>query len=280
MIETKIIADSRAPHGGRITTFVLKYPRFIHSEFLTHRVFSRNASSSRAIPVKKMLAQVIADPACPVHWGANQAGMQARAQLKGWRLAAARSLFLLARWPAVAMVWLLNKIGLHKQVANRLLEPWMYIVVVATASDLSNFFHLRYHPDAQPEFQELARKMWDALQLSEPVLLSANEWHLPFIHDWERSRRSEPDLLILSTARCARVSYQTHEGKFPTPAEDHELFKKLVGANPKHASPAEHQAMALPVQSAGMRSGNFVGWLQHRQCIDDHNITRLFTPPT
>ena len=80
-MEVKVIADSISESGKRITTFQLKYPRFIHSEVMTHRVFSRNASSSRAIPVKKMIEQVRNNPAMPIHWGANQSGMQAKNEL-------------------------------------------------------------------------------------------------------------------------------------------------------------------------------------------------------
>lgn len=274
MIDAKIIADSVAPHGGRITTFVLKYPRFVHAEFMTHRVFSRNASSSRAIPVKKMMAQVYREPAVPMHWGANRPGMQATEELTGWRGALARRLWLLARFPALAVVGLMTLIGLHKQVANRLLEPWLHITVVCTATEFGNFFNLRYHHMAEPHMQELAKQMWQLMEHSQPRQLKANEWHLPFVRGWEVAQGdvAEADLLIRSVARCARVSYLNHEGRPTTPTEDADLFKRLLGSNPKHASPAEHQAMALPIQSAGLRSGNFVGWLQHRHCIENENM--------
>ena len=153
----KIIEDSLT-NGSRLTTYQLRYWRAIHAELMTHRVFSRNASSSRAIPVMKMLRQVWDDPAGPVHWGANQAGMQAHAELDGLRRKLSQAIW---KWSGRAMcvaAWSMTKIGLHKQVANRLLEPWQYINVVLTATEFDNWFDLRDHPDAQPEIQELARR--------------------------------------------------------------------------------------------------------------------------
>jgi thymidylate synthase ThyX len=85
MISAKIIADSisESEYGDRITTFELEYPRFIHGELMTHRLFSRNAASSRAIPINKMMDQVLTAPAMPVEWGLNKSGMQAEEMLKG-----------------------------------------------------------------------------------------------------------------------------------------------------------------------------------------------------
>src|SRR5690606_30080072 len=117
----------------------LRYPRFIHAEFMTHRAFSRNASSSRAIPVHKMLSQVWNDPATPIHWGASRPGMQAREELKGWKRKAAQAIWKLAGRAACVFAWGAMKLGLHKQVANRILEPWQYIHVVVTATDWDNF---------------------------------------------------------------------------------------------------------------------------------------------
>ena len=161
--EVKILADSISPQGKRITTFQLKYWRGIHAELLTHRVFSRNASSSRAIPVAKMIEQVRQDPAMPIHWGANQSGMQAHKELQGEDRRKAMEQWFTAAEMASDIAEEMTKIGLHKQVANRILEPFQYISVVLTATDFDNWFELRDHEDAQPEIRELAREMNIAL---------------------------------------------------------------------------------------------------------------------
>ena len=146
MIEVKMIADSVSEFGVRICTLQLKYPRFIHSEFMTHRVFSRSASSSRAIPINKIISQVWNDPAMPVHWGANVSGMQAKKELKGWRLSLAKNIWVTASKFACIFAYLFSKIGLHKQIGNRILEPWQFINVIVTSTgslyysfDLSNW---------------------------------------------------------------------------------------------------------------------------------------------
>jgi hypothetical protein len=264
-ITAKVIEDSINMAGIRLTTLQLRYPRFIHAEFMTHRVFSRNASSSRAIPVNKMLAQVWNDPAAPIHWGANQAGMQAKEELKGWRRKVAQGIW---RWSGRMMcgfVWAGMKIGMHKQTANRLLEPWQFIHVIVTATEWENFFALRDHPDAQPEIHALAIVMREAMKASYPRLLTVGEWHLPYITHAER-RDFIPELLVkLSAARCARVSYLTHDGQAPALNKDLDLYDRLVGSVPLHASPIEHQG--TPMHFATW-SGNFRGWTQYRKRVE------------
>ena len=156
-ITAKIIADSISVITGiRLTTMELSYHRYIHSEFMTHRMFSRNASSSRAIPIKKLLEQVKNDPMMPIHWGSNKPGMQAGEELKGEDLHVAQREWINAANNAVDTASHLQELGLHKQIANRLLEPFLAIKVVVTATEWENFFKLRIHKDAQPEIQELA----------------------------------------------------------------------------------------------------------------------------
>lgn len=269
-ISARVVADSLSPAGKRITTFVLNYPRFVHAEFMTHRVFSRNAASSRAIPARKIRASVRQDPALPVYWGANQAGMQAEAELKGVKLFLVKLLWLKAMYMMLFVNWVFEKLGLHKQIANRILEPWFNITVVVTATEWANFYHLRYHPKAQPEIKELAEAMLEAQNLSIPRMLRSGEWHLPFI---EESDLKELGLTLakkVSVARCARVSYLNHEGKRSTLAEDEKLFVRLVGEEPKHSSPAEHQA--TPLENPREQSGNLIGWLQYRKLIPNENL--------
>lgn len=274
--EAKIIADSISEQGVRLTTLQLRYWRAIHSEFLTHRVFSRNASSSRAIPVRKVLSQVWNDPAGPIQWGSNKPGMQAGAELTGWRRKAAKAVWRLAGKAACVFAWGLMKLGLHKQVANRLLEPWQYISVVLTSTEWDNFFALRAHPKAQPEIQELAYAMTVEMKKSLPKLLKPGEWHLPYILDDERPMYILDQLKKMSAARCARVSYLTHDKENPDSTKDIVLCDTLVCSVPAHASPVEHQATpdeAVWVDSRTREKlwaqpklhGNLRGWIQYRK---------------
>jgi len=262
--EVKIIADSISGAGTRLTTFQLKYPRFIHGELMTHRDFSRNASSSRAIPVQKMIAQVWHNPAMPVHWGANQPGMKARQELEGRKARAAKSLWRTAAKVACVVAWGMTKVGLHKQVANRILEPWQHMHTIVSATEFENFFTLRCHPDAQPEFQELARMMRMSYLVSVPRPTSG--WHLPYVTDAELEELQLEKLIAISVARCARVSYLTHDKKAPDVEKDIALHDALVSSVPIHASPAEHQAW--PSGDPDTKFANFREWIQYRADIE------------
>lgn len=278
-VQVKVISHSISPnHTIPLITMSLRYWRPIHSELMTHREFSRCASSSRAVPVRKMLAQVWNDPALPIHWGVNRPGMQAREQLKGWRLWAAKKIWTLAGRTACALVYLLDKLGLHKQVANRLLEAWQYISVLVTFSgDGANFYGLRDHDAAQPEFQELAKAMRHEMSNSTPTLLEEGEWHLPYVTRGEQYTLGTIMLRKLSTARNARVSYLTHDKKNPDLVKDVELHDTLVGMVPKHASPSEH--LAFPDKYSPIFGwakphlhGNLTGWIQYRKILESDNL--------
>lgn len=282
MITAEIIADSTHEEGPdgftpRLTTFLLTYPRFIHAEFATHRLFSRNASSSRAIPVITLLLQVLFNPAIPVYWGQNQKGMQARTELSGLRLRLARFLYLGARFPVALIVYILTKLGLHKQLANRLLEPWGHITVVVSSTDYANFFALRSHPDAQPEIRVLSDLMREAYARSVPRRLAIGEWHLPFLKAHEHALDNEVKL-ALSVARCARTSYLTHSKENPSVSADQKLHDMLVNATPPHMSPFEHQALPdwwNPIKKnweAPERHGNFTGFQQYRKFIANEAV--------
>lgn len=259
MIRAKVIEASTVPGGKTIWSIETKHHRFIHGELLTHRVFSRNAMSSRAVPVKKILSQVWNDPAMPVHWGANQPGMQAKAQLTGWRLKVAKGLWKAASKVACGFAWGFIKVGLAKQVANRILEPWQWMTTIITATEWDNFFELRDHEDAQPEFRVLAQAIREAMQQYTP---RTSVVHAPYTSVIERDSIDLLTLFKVSAARCARVSYLTHDGKTPSMEADLALFERLVGSKPLHASPIEHQAVAMAVDG---RSNNFIGWKQFRQ---------------
>lgn len=298
-ITAKVIAHSRASGAPDLFTLEARYPRFIHAENKTHRVmniddaeveflqetsfmddeaFSRNASSSRAIPIDKMIQSVIDDPAMPVAWGSNKPGMQAGEEidtLVKFRNDAVppKAAWLRARDNAVTIARGFAEAGYHKQIVNRLLEPFGHITVVVTATEWSNFFDLRCHPDADPTMRALAEAMRDAIEMSEPN--DWDEYHLPYVvqSDWDWAYDENrvngsglfAPLAMISAARCARVSYLTHSGEHPKIQSDLALSTKLQQS--KHASPFEHQAQADPEHLRQYEHGNFTGWVQHRKVL-------------
>jgi len=261
-IMARVIADSVNPDGDRLTTVEAVFNRWILAELNTHRMLSKNSASSRAIPASKIIRQVYRDPAVPVHWGSNQAGMQARSELTGWRRGLARRLFLWARLPAIAFAWLLVRVGLHKQVVNRILEPWVWHTAVISGTEWRNFFKLRLHPDAQPEFQELAMCIRDAMGASLPRELGWGMWHTPYMlpEDYAAALggvEGVPMPAMVSAARCAAVSY-VRQGEGRDVRNDIKLSMRL--RNSGHWSPFEHVAVAEPGPS-----GNFNGFRQLRK---------------
>ena len=254
-IAAKVIADSVADDCPRLTTLQLRYPRFIHSEFMTHRAFSRNASSSRAIPVERLIQDVLDDPAMPIYWGSNKPGMQA-----GEEIGPAIDVWLGARNSAVSYATEMSAAGYHKQIVNRILEPFAHINVLVTATQnaYDHFFALRDHPDAQPEVAALARAMREAMDGSEPVELLEHQWHTPYCGvDGRRE---------ISAARCASVSYKTVDGKPMTVDKALVIYDKLAGSDPIHASPFEHIARPDPSNGPGCR--NFTKWHQWRADVE------------
>lgn len=266
-LEVKIIEDSISEAGKRITTFQLKYPRFIHAEVMTHRVFSRNASSSRAIPVEKMIEQVRTNPATPIHWGKNQSGMQAKEELWGNELGMANHWWFVAAQEAIENARMIMHNNAHKQIVNRILEPFQHIHVVLTATDFDNFFELRIHEDAQPEIYALALTMKQAMDRNKPRLLLVGMWHLPYITDKEKIEFDYAVLCKISAARCCRVSYLKHDGTNPSIEDDLALFERLVGSAPLHASPLEHQATPKNNHDS-VPISNLSGWIQYRKIYE------------
>lgn len=286
-IHAKVIADSISAHDKRLLTFEITAHRWILAEINTHRALSRNYRSSRAVPVAKLLAEVRANPAMPVVWMKNRPGMQATEPMAPHEARLARDLWQAAARSAADQAESLAGMGMHKAWANRLLEPFLYVHGVITATEWDNFYALRRHPDAQPEFRELADAMWAAQQHSTPTTLRPGEWHLPYITENDTALLGEigvdpsaarEALIKTSVARCARVSYRTHDGHKPSIDADLQLYARLVGARPIHASPAEHQAtpdtLKLGHDTFDRRwaqpgeHGNFVGWRQHRKQIE------------
>jgi len=261
----RVLLDSISPAGIRLTSMEAHYPRFIHAEMLTHRNFSRNSGSSRAIPIRKMIDSVRSDPAMPVSWGRNQSGMQAREQIDEPTRALAEAEWQLALEDALRHAERLasSDINLHKQLVNRILEPFAWITVIITATEWSNFFTQRTHEDAQPELRHIADLMLERYRESTPRALALGEWHTPLILPEEESALPVGDRLKISVARCARVSYLSHDGTRDH-AKDIELYEKLVGGGANgHWSPFEH--IATPLSDASEWSGNFRGWEQYRK---------------
>lgn len=334
-ITAKVIADSISPQGIRLTTMQLRYPKCFHGEAKTHRQLriadrayelleevgfmddpnlSRNASSSRAIPVRRLIQDVLDDPYIPSYWGKNKPGMQADEECdepvlaldcvtdtfgddgnfeimgNGQLWSAGRvEAWLVARNHAINAAWHFAEAGYHKQIVNRLIEPWCHINVVVTATEWSNFFALRDHADAQPEIRILAQSMKDAMASSTPTLLQSGEWHTPYVGplkedismrvydlDGDALKKAWEQAIKVSVARCARVSYLTQDGRTPTIDEDLALYDKLVGNQPIHASPAEHQATPDELCTVGVfsgewkekeKQGNLRGWIQYRKTL-------------
>ena len=300
-IKATVIAHNKsAVNEKEIITMELEYPRFIHGEFMTHRMFSRNAASSRAIPVSKMIEAVRTSPAAPIHWGKNQPGMQAKEELPTWEKQEAVTEWRLASKSTAYHADVMLALGVHKQVVNRILEPFQTMKTVVTATEWENFYWLRNHEDAQPEIKRLAEVMLEAVSKSKAIPLSPGQWHVPYYRDgyWCESFTDDlEDALAISASCCAQVSYRLLDDSIE---KARMVYKRLVESSPVHASPFEHQA--VPMKSANYEdmlldrlkadmvgcfddgvthtdhdgniwSGNFQSWIQHRQLIPN-NVKR------
>lgn len=262
-IEVRIIADSVSYSSDRLTTFLIKYPRIVHSEFLRDRRFSHSVSSSRAVPIMRMLLNTVRDAAEPFEWGSNKPGMQAGESLTGARLFFTKFAWHGAKWCAVVAAWIAHKAGAHKQIANRIIEPWTHTEQVVTATNYQGFFDLRCHDAADPTIRELAERMKLAYMSSSVVVLKSGEWHLPFISREERLNFVPEQLAKASAARCARASYLNHDRSNPIIETDLILADKLIAM--RHWSPFEHQG----TPKRGCKSGNFVGFIQNRKLLEN-----------
>lgn len=262
----KIIADSISPSGSRLSTAELRIHLNMQRAFNTHRAFSRNSASNRAIPVHRTLAQVADEPVYPLVWPGERKGMQGGPPLSTADVARAREIWAGARDDAVNAVEKLVQLGVHKSVANRLLEPFQYVTIVVTADDWHGFFEQRIgsygsEPLAQAEIRVAAECLHKALSSSQPTQLTIGQWHLPYVDEWELRTLPIDQAIAVSVARCARVSYLTHDGKRDL-AKDLELYRRLISADPPHWSPLEH--VATPAMQHEIPKGNFTGWHQLR----------------
>lgn len=287
MATAKIICDSISETGVRITTLELEFERYILPQFNTHRMFSRNAQSSRALPTQKLIDELKNSELHP-QFMKNKSGMQASEELNKEDFFAAFRCWENAKHDALRWAMNLRSLNVHKQFVNRLLEPFNTIKVVVTATEWQNFFNLRLHHDAQPEIQALAQAMKTAMDESTPKLLRVGEWHLPYITEFDLFNTTDDEfeeLPKISAARCARVSYLNHDNTDPNIEKDLELSSKLL--TDKHCSPFEHQAKPVDYvefektgfdfdefdgithidKKGNVWSANYRGWIQYRALI-------------
>ena len=314
-MQVEVILASRhadMPDEKPLFTVRMRYPRPIHGEIMTHRVFGRNARSSRAVPVKTMLNEVRNTPFVPWHWGKNQKGMQAGEECdeivwvqklvmpkngyayghsEDWKGSevektgvSAEDAWLLASSRAMQAAEAFMEAGYHKQLANRLLEPFSWIDTLITSNRWDNFLWLRDHKDAEPHLQDLARLVKVALEEAKVQELKPGEWHLPYITDADREFVSDngmrdwfnQDFLCkISAARCARISYKPFDGDASYEREM-DRYNMLVTSERVHASPLEHQATPdrydpdypnTQQWECQMHHGNLPGWIQARKLV-------------
>lgn len=292
-LTAKVIAHSKSSVNGKeIITMELEYPRFIHGELMTHRMFSRNAASSRAIPVAKMIEAVRTAPASPIQWGKNQPGMQANEELPSLEKQEAITEWRLASKSITHHADVMLALGVHKQIVNRILEPFQTMKTVVTATEWENFYWLRNHEDAQPEIKRLAEVMLEAVSKSEPYTLQPEDWHVPYfggegVGYWLKGCGIPlEDALAISASCCAQVSYRLLDDSIE---KARMVYKRLVESSPVHASPFEHQATPIDYPDCrdttelsaidgathidcegNVWSANFQSWIQYRKLIPNN----------
>jgi len=299
-MQAEVILASKGPDQKPIYTIRLRYPRIIHGEIMTHRVFSRNARSSRAVPVKTMLNEVRNTPFVPWHWGKNQKGMQAseecnevvslpdvafseKTEQLEWVVNdhTSSEAWLKAADIAIITAEAFMNSGYHKQIPNRLIEPFSWIDTLITSTEWDNFLWLRDHPDAEPHLQDLARLVKQAIDDAKVWDLKPGEWHLPYLttqyvfpfeHEYNDGQTPHHVMLCkISAARCARISYKPFDGNASL-SRELERYDSLVTADRVHASPLEHQATPdTHDDDWGWDSphlhGNLTGYIQFRKTI-------------
>lgn len=287
----KVILDSLSPVGSRLTTLEVTFPRYVLAEFNTHRIFSRNSASSRAIPVAKQIEKMEKGEAyIPTKWIKNQKGMQGYEEIDERLAGEARGEWILSRLHAINSAKKLMELGVHKQITNRLLEPHMWHTVIVSSTHWDNFTNLRDDHMADPAIQPAARLIREALDESIPSELNSGDWHLPLVSGVDEQQLYDEgyelmDLIAISAARCARTSYLTHHGK-RDPEDDLRLYEDLKSNG--HMSPLEHPAMACSEVywtfkafyaaqdwiNKGIPVGNFHGFIQHRKIIRGEDVYR------
>lgn len=262
----KVIADSINEEGKRLTTLQCTFWRAILPELSRHRVFSLSVRSSRAVPTQKLIDEVKEHPWGPREWGENQSGMTASKEINSRYKNITKYLWYSCAELTSSTAKQLNNMKVHKQVVNRLLEPFLCTHVLVSSTEWDNFFKLRISDAAQPEMRDLAVAMKEAMMASFPVTLKEGQWHLPYITEPEVKALPVEQLKLISAARCARISYKTFDGTIDL-NKDLELAHKLITMG--HWSPLEHQA--TPKTSSSVYTSNFKGWDQQRQFLENRD---------
>ena len=290
MIEARILKDSIGAEGSapRLLTFMVNMPRFILAEWNTHRAFSRNAASSRAIPVPKRMQMVMTEPVIPIEWGLDQPGMQSKVIAPPEVADEATRIWLSARDYAVSHAQQLMGLGISKQIVNRLLEPFVYVQVLMTCvmePGLENFFALRWDDKPDPHMIDLATKMAACANASTPEVLLPGEWHIPFSEDMYPGIDKDTLMKVL-VARAARLSFNNFDGTRRL-EDDVAMHDRL--ARDGHWSSFEHCAQVPEhdkyapggdyTQNIGLKQGNLPGWVQLRklyptECRKDSRIKK------
>lgn len=302
--KVELIQSSVTEGGTRIDTFILEYPRAIHSQLLTHRVFSKNSSSTRAVPIPKVIEQIEQDPAKFI-WTHNQSGMQGSVVTDPTLIDMANTSHNTLFDVVKQFAELMNRkpedggLGLHKQNVGRYLEPFQNIRVCLTSTEWENWDWLRIDPDAQPEIRELATKIKEARDSTVSLFLLPGEWHVPFVDRkpingrmtyWVESEEvSLTEAINISMSCCAQTSYRKLD---VTKEKAEDMIPKLFGGRKVHASPSEHQATPMDVvkdpfdpdswqkgithvdRKGNLWSGNFRHWIQNRQLIPNHDSSK------
>lgn len=278
-----------------------------HTERTALQDLSKSSASSRAIPFSRMVEAVRNDPYIPERWSKGGPGMQESGWLEDLdAISKVRASWLAGRDMMIEVATKMHEFGVHKQDVNRLLEPWGWVRQIVTGTEWNNFFALRTDKDAHPAFRKIARMMYLAKRASTPRALNYGEWHVPYVGQGYLEKLAEglkvtqppaqyqpsvssafrslttasAQVLKISAARCAWVSYDppgvenyTHERAFAT-------FDKLIGGRLKHVSPTEHQGTPMDMDCESIRPeyrSNLSGWLQARKLITRENI-KDFSP--
>lgn len=325
-ISARVVAKSVTPEGVEIVTWEYEAPKCILAELNTHCMLAKNAQSSRAVPIGKVIEQIRNNPVIPVHWGVNRGGMVAGEEINngvnflnhlinndeiGLNIEGLDSVPRDVAWKATADIvaqimqaW--QTAGYHKQIVNRIGEAFTMVKGVITATEFDNFFHLRYHPHADPFIKELAKCMWEAYEEAPAKVLDYGEWHTPYYGRgyWVESSIatyldtpvdeeciSLAEALKISSAACGQVSYRKLD---LSEATVNRVWDNLMGGDIVHASVTEHQATPIVEQSwaedwpegvthidreGNLWSAKFKGWICHRKLIPNEVFKGKFKPP-